>query len=124
MMSYNRTKVMRALTSRAIRIVREGGGHTIVESPAGQSASIPRHTMSEDKESEKRDWEDKRADYERAGIPEYWVIDPQKGSVTLFALKQGRYAIHAEGRTGQKVSSALLPGLDIDVDAVMRAGHP
>jgi hypothetical protein len=44
-MSYNRTKVMRALTSRAIKIVREGGGHTIVESPAGQSASIPRHAQ-------------------------------------------------------------------------------
>jgi Uma2 family endonuclease len=88
-----------------------------------EGADLLVEIVSEDPESQKRDWEDKRADYERAGIPEYWVVDPQKGLITVLALSQGRYAVHTEGRAGQRVSSALLAGFELDVDAVLAAGQ-
>ena len=88
-----------------------------------EGADLVVEVVSEDAESEKCDWQDKRAEYERAGIPEYWLVDPQKNVVTIFTLKQGRYVVHAEGRAGQNISSALLPGLDIDVNAVLASGQ-
>jgi len=88
-----------------------------------EGADLAVEVVSEDPESVKRDWEKKRADYERAGIAEYWVVDPKRGVMTMFALVQGRYVVHAEGRAGQVVSSKLLAGLDVDVSAVLASGQ-
>jgi Uma2 family endonuclease len=88
-----------------------------------EGADLVVEVVSEDPESVKRDWEEKRADYERAGIAEYWVVDPQRGLMTIFALVERRYVVHAEGRTGQVVSSKLLAGLDVDVSAVLASGQ-
>ena len=88
-----------------------------------EGADLVLEVVSEDSESDKRDWQDKRADYERAGIPEYWVVDPQKGVVTVFALRQGQYTVHAEGRAGERVTSALLAGFEVQVDAVLASGQ-
>lgn len=42
-MSYDRRKVLRALAMHGFIVVREGGRHTIVRSPSGQTIAIPRH---------------------------------------------------------------------------------
>jgi Uma2 family endonuclease len=41
----------------------------------------------------------KRARYEAAGCPSYWVVDPDHSSLTAWNLKDGRYveAAHVEG---------------------------
>ena len=33
--------------------------------------------------------ESKRVEYQQAGIPEYWIVDPAKGRVIVLALKDG-----------------------------------
>ena len=44
-------------------------------------------------ESEQRDRVDKHREYEQAGIPEYWLIDPARREATFFLLgAEGRYA--------------------------------
>ena len=49
-------------------------------------------------QSRRYDSETKRADYERFGVLEYWLIDPQRGSFTFLRLASGRYAeVAAEG---------------------------
>ncbi len=38
-----------------------------------------------------RDWRDKYLEYERAGVREYWVIDPQSRQVELYCLHKGQF---------------------------------
>lgn len=69
-------------------------------------------------EKPERDWVTKRVDYAEAGIPEYWIVDPQKQSVTILTLRDGAYAEHGTFRRGSVATSALLERFEIEVDAV------
>ena len=43
-------------------------------------------------DSEERDWREKYWDYERAGVKEYWVIDPYSETMAMYRLgEEGRY---------------------------------
>jgi hypothetical protein len=42
-MSFQRRKILRALSTFGCRIVREGAEHTIVEDAAGRTSALPRH---------------------------------------------------------------------------------
>lgn len=42
------------------------------------------------------DLNNKKAAYERMGVPSYWVVDPQAPSITVFELADGRYEQVAE----------------------------
>lgn len=66
----------------------------------------------------RRDLEIKRAEYAQAGIPEYWIVDPQTNTITVLTLAGTSYMVHGEFRTGQRAASVLLPGFDVMVDDV------
>lgn len=38
-----------------------------------------------------RDYEDKRKQYQERGIPEYWLLNPETGTVEVLELKDGEY---------------------------------
>lgn len=62
-------------------------------------------------DSPQRDYVEKFREYESAGIPEYWVIDPRPGRrrADFFVLRAGRYeASLPDG--GGVYRTALLPG--------------
>jgi Uma2 family endonuclease len=65
-------------------------------------------------ESDGRDRGDKFVEYEAAGVPEYWLIDPLRKDATFYALgAEGRYQrvpLDAAGR----LQSPLLPGFAFD----------
>ncbi len=42
-------------------------------------------------ENARRDYIDKRNQYEWRGIPEYWILDPQQQRVTVLAMVNGAY---------------------------------
>lgn len=42
-------------------------------------------------ESVERDWRDKYADYQAAGVREYWIIDPAHRRVNAYQLADGAY---------------------------------
>ncbi|WP_237111620.1 Uma2 family endonuclease [Nocardioides sp. WS12] len=42
-----------------------------------------------------RDQVRKKRLYERAGVPSYWIVDPEVPSVTAWELRDGRYAVVA-----------------------------
>ncbi len=63
----------------------------------------------------------KRDEYARAGIPEYWIVDPEQETITIFVLKPRRktYVEHGAFRKGQRAPSKLLPGFTVDVTAAI-----
>ena len=55
----------------------------------------------------------KRAKYEQAGVPEYWIVDPVNKSVEIQVLEGGKYGRHALVRRDEILRSPLLPGLEV-----------
>jgi Uma2 family endonuclease len=80
-------------------------------------ADLVMEVVSEGSENRERDYIRKRADYEAAGIPEYWIIDPEQQTVTVLALHDGKYVEHAAGVSG-RVGSALMAGFQIETKEV------
>lgn len=79
--------------------------------------------VSEDPKDHERDWEDKRRDYAEAGIPEYWIVDPQLKKIVVLKLTGTAYTTHSEAGATGRVTSALLPGLEADAAAVWAAAE-
>ena len=67
--------------------------------------------------SRKTDEITKKKLYERYGVLEYWIVDPELELVKIYRLTDGRYG-RAEERAqerGETVTTALLPDLDISL---------
>jgi Uma2 family endonuclease len=69
----------------------------------------------------KRDLVKKRREYARAHIPEYWIVYPKKGTITVLRLDNGKYVEHGIFGRGDSALSALLEGFAIDVNAALDA---
>lgn len=67
------------------------------------------------KKGRQRDLKVKRAEYARAGIPEYWIVDPQRQVITVLTLADGQYVEHGVFGIGETASSVLLPGFAVSV---------
>lgn len=60
-----------------------------------------------------RDRLEKKALYEQYGIKEYWLVDPDRRTLEVFALVKGAYRLHAKATTAQTARSRLLSGLTV-----------
>ena len=88
-----------------------------------EGADLVVEVVSPDPESQERDWKRKRRDYAMAGIPEYWIVDPQEKKVQVLKLSGKGYVVHGEYGPGERAESALLAGFAADVGAVFAAGE-
>jgi Uma2 family endonuclease len=84
-------------------------------------------------------WQDdylvKVADYERLGIPEYWVVDyaakggrrfignPKQPTISVYQLVDGEYQI-SQFRGNDLVESLAFPELRLTASQIFRAGLP
>ena len=75
--------------------------------------------VSDGTEARKRDYEDKRIDYAKAGVAEYWIVDPKDQTVTVLVLSDNVYIDHGCFTLGQTATGKLLPGLSVDVQTLM-----
>jgi Uma2 family endonuclease len=66
----------------------------------------------------------KRALYERFGVAEYWLVDPEAETVKVYRLEGGRFArpLLLSRAEGDVLISPLLPGLQLVLDALFPAG--
>lgn len=68
-----------------------------------------------------RDTVVKRADYAEAGIPEYWIVNPENSTITVLSLEDNEYREAGVYVRGDTASSVLLSGFAVSVDAVLDA---
>ena len=70
-----------------------------------------------------RDLIDKRRDYAKARIPEYWIVDPAEETVTVLSLDAEAYRVHAQFQRGSIATSPLLPEFQINVAELFDAAQ-
>lgn len=76
--------------------------------------------VSPGKMNRERDLIRKRAQYAARGIPEYWVLDPDLGSVAVLILEGGAYtAIAFQG--DEPIQSPILQGLELTANQIFNA---
>ncbi len=88
-----------------------------------EGADLAMEVVSEGEENRERDLLTKRAEYAKAKIAEYWIVDPQERKIIVLVLDGDAYRVHGEFTPGQQATSVLLPGFTIDVAAVFAAGE-
>jgi len=68
----------------------------------------------------RRDTEVKRREYALAGIPEYWLVDPEGPSVLVLALDTSTLSYREHGRfgSGDVATSPTIDGLALDVKSL------
>lgn len=80
-------------------------------------ADLVAEVVSGDRE---RDFVDKRDDYARLGVAEYWIVDPREAQIHVLTLDAtgAAYSLHGVFERGAQATSRLLPGLAVDVTSV------
>lgn len=86
-------------------------------------ADLVMEVVSDDAQSRHRDLDVKRVEYARAGIAEYWTVDPEEHTITVRRLSGSRYIVHGEHGAGDVAVSALVSGFSVEVAAVFRAAR-
>ena len=126
----------RASTSgRKIETVSDGGRvvdvmaykQAPVNDPASQLAATPDlaiEVTSPGKKQRSRDYVEKRSEYARVGIGEYWIVDTDELTVTVLSLDTAEDGYAEVGRFGRGdlIDSPMFPDLKIAVDQVFGGG--
>ena len=56
--------------------------------------------------------------YQQAGVQEYWIADPERRSVEVFANREGKFQLHQEAEGEGTVQSVLLPEFSVDLASI------
>jgi Uma2 family endonuclease len=88
-----------------------------------EGADLAMEVVSEGEENRERDLVIKRAEYAKAKIPEYWIIDVEQQRIIVLSLDGAEYRIHGEFGPGSQATSLLLPGFSVDASAAFAAGQ-
>ena len=70
----------------------------------------------------KRDETIKRSLYDRAGVTEYWVVDPEIDAVRVYRRSGERFGrvVELSRETGDRLTTELLPGLELPLAHLFR----
>ena len=60
----------------------------------------------------------KQTVYGRVGVREYWLVDPETGTIEVLTPADQRLMLHASYRRGETLTSPLLAGLEIELDSI------
>ena len=88
-----------------------------------EGADLVMEIVSGSDDDRRRDLVTKRSEYAQAGIPEYWIVDPREGRITVLHLDRDNYALHGEFPKGTRATSVLLSGFSVAVTEALAAGN-
>jgi Uma2 family endonuclease len=86
-----------------------------------QGAEIVVEVLSQGQPNRDRDLINKRIDYAKAQIPEYWIVDPEQATVTVLTLNGSEYAVHGEFNRGMTATSIYLPEFTANVEELFQS---
>ncbi len=86
-------------------------------------ADLVVEVLSGGETNRRRDLVDKRRDYARAGISEYWIVDPEQRAVEVLALDGAAYRTHGRFEPPDAATSLLLHGFSVAVAEVFSAAE-
>lgn len=89
-----------------------------------KGAELVVEVVSPGEESRQRDLIEKRRDYAKAGIAEYWLVDPESSTITVLTLNGKKYEQAGKYNAGQTAVSRLLPGFEVNVTDALTADQP
>jgi Uma2 family endonuclease len=92
---------------RADRVIWAGLGRT--PDPAADVPAIVAELVSASRRDRRRDYEEKRQEYNEAGVVEYWIIDRFRRIMTVYHNRpegQGELVVHEQ----ETYRTPLLPG--------------
>lgn len=89
------------------------------EEQVWQGADLVMEVVSPD--DRRRDLVTKRREYAQAGIPEYWIVDPQQREITVLMLANDKYDVHGVFIPDEHADSVLLAGFSVSVEEVFAA---
>ena len=74
------------------------------------------------KSTRKRDETIKRRLYERAGVSEYWIVDPMIDAIRLYRREGERFGppLELSREAGDVLTTPLLPGLELPLARIFR----
>lgn len=87
-----------------------------------EGADLVMEVVSPGKEARERDYREKRRDYARAKIPEYWIVDPRDKTITVLVLGGKTYKVHGVFKGQDRATSKRLAGFEVAVRDVFAAG--
>ncbi|UBF30425.1 Uma2 family endonuclease (plasmid) [Kovacikia minuta CCNUW1] len=87
--------------------------------PDMPSPQLVVEVVSPGSDNENRDYRHKRSEYAARKIPEYWIIDPSQGRVTLLTLVEGLYE-EAVFTGRERLLSPTFPNLQLTAEQVLK----
>ena len=82
--------------------------------------AIVGEAVSPGKRNRERDYERKRAQYAKRGIPEYWVLDREEEKVTILELEGEQYREFGVFRGSDRLSSPTFPELILTATQLLK----
>jgi len=68
--------------------------------------------------TKKRDLKDKFKLYERAGVKEYWIVDPSNNYIQVYILENNKYGKPEVYTEEDKIKVSIFPDLEIDLGLI------
>ncbi|MDF7822317.1 Uma2 family endonuclease [Runella sp. MFBS21] len=65
-----------------------------------------------------RDYIEKKEDYERFGVQEYWLVDPRNEVVLVYVLENSKYRLFSSAEEQDIVRSSVLAGFETNLKEI------
>ena len=70
--------------------------------------------------TQRTDRQEKTTEYARAGVREYWMVDPEARTIEVLGLREGRYQLLGKWGEGGTARSEVLEGFEVAVKEIFR----